>query len=65
MISHHNQLLSFEASSVECCTINVHLANDSPNPESAPYLEAIVWQKHISNKNPIQLKMKATTTKKL
>lgn len=65
MMSHHNQLLSFEASSVECCTMNVHLANDRPKPDSAPYREAIVWQKHMSNKNPIQLKMKATETRRL
>lgn len=43
--------------------MNVHLANDRPKPDNAPYREAIVWQKHMSNKNPIQLKMKATETK--
>lgn len=63
MISHHNQLLSLEAKSVECCTIKVHFARDNPKPESAPYLEAMVWQKHINNKNPIQLNINATKTK--
>lgn len=60
IINHHNQLLSLEANSVECWTINVHFAKDSPNPERAPYREAIVWQKHMSSKNPIQLNTKAT-----
>lgn len=60
MISHHNHEFSREARSVECLTISVHLASDKPNPESAPYREAIVWQKHIINKNPIQLKRNAT-----
>lgn len=60
IINHHNQLLSLEAKSVECLTINVHLANDNPKPDKAPYREAIVWQKHMSNKNPIQLKINAT-----
>lgn len=64
IINHHNQLLSLEAKSVECCTIKVHFARDKPNPDNAPYLEAIVWQKHISSKNPIQLKIKATNTRK-
>lgn len=64
MMSHHNQLLSLDANSVECCTMNVHFANDNPKPDKAPYLDAIVWQKHINNKNPIQLKIKATVSKK-
>lgn len=36
IINHHNQLLSFDAKSVECFTIRVHLANDKPNPDKAP-----------------------------
>ena len=65
IINHHSQLLSLDAKSVECCTMKVHLAKDSPKPDSAPYLDAIVWQKHINNKNPIQLKMKATENQKM
>lgn len=60
IIIHHNQLFSREAKSVECLTIRVHLASERPNPDSAPYLAAIVWQKHIRSKNPIQLNKKAT-----
>lgn len=62
MISHHSQLLSLDAKSVECLTIKVHLANDSPKPARAPYRPATVWQAHINNKNPIQLKRNATET---
>lgn len=42
MISHHSQLLSLDAKSVECCTIKVHFANDNPKPDNAPYLDAMV-----------------------
>ena len=45
---------------MECLTINVHFVKDRPKPDSAPYRDAIVWQKHISNKNPIQLNKNAT-----
>ena len=60
MMSHHNQEFSREAKSVECLTINVHLVKERPKPDNAPYREAIVWQKHMSSKNPIQLNMNAT-----
>lgn len=60
IINHHNQLLSFDAKSVECFTIKVHFANDNPKPDNAPYREAMVRQKHINNRKPIQLKMNAT-----
>ena len=60
IINHQSQLLFLKARSDECLIINVHLASESPNPHSAPYRDAIVWQKHISRRKPIQLKMKAT-----
>ena len=42
IMSHQSQLFSREANSVECLTIRVHLASDSPNPDNAPYRAAIV-----------------------
>lgn len=60
IINHQSQSFELCAKSVECFTINVHLASDKPKPESAPYRPAIVWQKHVSIKNPTQLKMKLT-----
>jgi hypothetical protein len=36
IMSHQSQLLSWEAKSVECLTIKVHLARDSPKPDKAP-----------------------------
>ena len=42
IMSHQSQLFSREANSVECLTIRVHLASESPNPDNAPYLAAIV-----------------------
>jgi len=64
MMSHHSQIFSLDARSVECLTIRVHLARERPNPERAPYRAAIVWQKHIRSKNPIQLNRNATANNK-
>lgn len=58
--THHNQSLLECEKSVECLTMRVHFASDNPNPESAPYRPAMVWQKHVSIKKPTQLKMKLT-----
>lgn len=60
IISHHNHEFSRDAKSVECLTMSVHLASDNPKPDNAPYLAAIVWQKHISKRKPIQLNRNAT-----
>lgn len=60
MISHHSQEFSCDARSVEFFTINVHLASERPKPDRAPYRAAIVWQKHVSIRKPIQLKRNAT-----
>jgi len=64
IMSHQSQLFSREANSVECLTIRVHLASDSPNPDNAPYRAAIVWQKHISSRKPIQLNRNATASER-
>ena len=60
IMSHQSQEFSREAKSVECLTIKVHFVNESPKPDSAPYREATVWQKHIRSRKPIQLNRKAT-----
>ena len=65
MINHHSHEFSRDAKSVECLTMRVHLVSESPKPARAPYRDAIVWQKHISSKNPIQLKKNATATIKI
>lgn len=44
--------------------MKVHFVKDNPKPDSAPYREAIVWQKHMSNKKPIQLNKNATKKQK-
>lgn len=62
MMSHQSQEFSLEARSVECFTIRVHLVKERPKPESAPYRDAIVWQKHMSSRKPIQLNRNATGT---
>lgn len=59
VINHHNHELSADAKSVEFFTMSVHFARDNPNPDNAPYLAAMVWQKHIRSRNPIQLNKKA------
>ena len=64
-MSHQSQLFSREANSVECLTIRVHLASESPNPDNAPYRAAIVWQKHISSRKPIQLNRNATASERI
>jgi len=64
-MSHQSQLFSREANSVECLTIRVHLASESPNPDNAPYRAAIVWQKHISSRKPIQLNRNATVSERI
>ena len=56
--SHHSQAFSSLTSSVFLFTIRVHLASERPNPARAPYLAAIVWQKHISRRKPTQLNRK-------
>jgi len=65
IMSHQSQLFSREANSVECLTIRVHLASESPNPDNAPYRAAIVWQKHISSRKPIQLNRNATASERI
>ena len=63
-MSHHSHEFSREAKPVECLTIRVHLVSERPKPARAPYLEAIVWQKHTSSKKPIQLNKNATEIQK-
>jgi 3-dehydroquinate dehydratase len=47
--SHHSQVLSDPAAnSVECLTIRVHLAKDSPNPANAPYLKKKKIKSYVS-----------------
>lgn len=60
IMTHQGQVFSREDISVECLRIKVHLVKESPKPASAPYRDAIVWQKHIKSRNPIQLNRKAT-----
>ena len=50
--SHHSQAFSSLTMSVLRFTMSVHLARDRPKPARAPYLAAIVWQKHISSMKP-------------
>lgn len=59
IINHQSQEFSCEANSVECLTIKVHLAKESPNPARAPYRDATEWQKQVSRRKPIQLNMNA------
>merc|ERR1719500_1384504 len=47
------------AKSEDFLMIRVHLVRERPKPASAPYLAAMVWQKHMRRRNPIQLKRKA------
>lgn len=61
IINHQSQEFSFEANSVECFTMKVHLAKDKPKPDNAPYREATDEKKHAKIKNPIQLNMKEIT----
>lgn len=45
-------------------TMSVHFVRDNPKPANAPYREAMVWQKHISRRKPIQLNKNATANKR-
>ena len=57
--SHQSQAFSSLTSSVDLFTIRVHLARERPKPARAPYLAAMVWQKHMRSRKPTQLKRKA------
>lgn len=44
-------------------TIQIHLTMERPSPDKAPHRPAIVLNRQIEHKNPIQLKKKATVMK--
>lgn len=44
-----------------CLTIQIHLTMERPSPDRAPHRPAIVLNRQIEHKNPIQLKKKAMT----
>ena len=45
-------------------TIRIHLINDRPNPQMAPYLPAMVLVMQKDKQNPSQLKINATGSKR-
>lgn len=45
-------------------TIRIHLINESPNPQMAPYLPAMVLVIQKDKQNPSQLKINATKSKR-
>ena len=46
-------------------TIQIHLTMDKPSPDKAPQRPAIVLNRQIEHKKPIQLKKNATVIKML
>lgn len=59
-----NEIEVTEAIKTLTLTIRIHLINESPNPQMAPYLPAMVLVIQKDKQNPSQLKINATKSKR-